>query len=137
MVGTEAIFGTGWFGQQSTYSKALSNPLTSFGTLYIQIGYLNFQFPSITNNLPQPAHGNAKSNQPGGQREVRLLHSMQLISVTENICTITMHFCHREMVLIGICNFCTIIKKILQHNYLTLIPYSLLSNWIILLKKIF
>ena len=31
----------------------------------------------------------------GGQREVRLLHRMQLISVTENVCTVTVHFCHR------------------------------------------
>ena len=28
----------------------------------------------------------------GGQSEVRLLHSMQLISITENVCTWIMHY---------------------------------------------
>ena len=28
---------------------------------------------------------------------MRLLHNMLLILITENICTVTMHFCHRGL----------------------------------------
>ena len=34
---------------------------------------------------------------PGGQGKVRLLFSIQLISITENVYTVTMHFCHRGL----------------------------------------
>ena len=37
----------------------------------------------------------------GGQSEVRLLHSMQLISITENVCTVTRLF--TQVIAISVC----------------------------------
>ena len=46
---------------------------------------------------------------PGGQSEVRLLHSMQLISITENICTVTV--CTVNVCTIVSMRFCIIINN--------------------------